>query len=280
MLKIKKSLALFTIAAIVLSAFPGCGGDDGGTGTEYIAPVLPPMSTFLMDFSDFSQGRLAAPVPGEQGLDGSLAKLNWTRAVTNILVWNNRINFGFAIPVAAFLEAFNHEPVRQPDGAWLWDYDLTVDVVHLAELYGKTEDDEVVWEMYISRDEAYTDFLWFFGSSALDGSEGTWTLNQDPDSEIPMIEIVWHRDTEAGTLDIKYTYVVPGSAKYSDYIHYGVTGGDPYDAFYDIYNVGETNHTSIEWNLDDKYGRVKDPEHFGDEDWHCWDGLLDDVACP
>ncbi len=280
MLKIKKSLALVTIAAIVLSTFPGCGGDDGGTNIEYIAPDLPLMSTFLMDFSDFSQGRLTAPVAGELGLDGSLAKLNWTWAATNALVWNTLITFGFAIPVAAFLESFNHEPVRQPDGAWLWDYNFTVGVFHLAELYGKIEDDEVVWEMYISREGAYTDFLWFFGRSALDGSEGTWTLNQDPDSEIPMIGIEWHRDTEAGTADIKYTNIVPGGAEYGGYIHYGVTGGDPYDAFYDIYNVGKDNHTSIEWNLDDKYGRVKDPEHFGDEGWHCWDGLLDDVACP
>jgi hypothetical protein len=58
-----------------------------------------------------------------------------------------------------------------------------------------------------------------------------------------------------------------------------VTASTPYDAFYDIYNAGRDNHTNIEWNLDEKYGRVKDPFHFGDEDWHCWNNLLDDAPC-
>jgi len=190
------------------------------------------------------------------------------------------ITFGFAIPVAAFLESFNHEPVREPDGRWLWDYTFNVGADHLAELYGRVEDDEVAWEMYISREEAYTDFLWFYGRSALDGSGGSWTLNQDPDSETPVIGILWHRDAEAGTADIKYTNIVPRDPENGGYIHYGVTGGDPYDAFYDIYNAGKDNHTNIAWNLDDKSGRVKDPSHFPDQDWHCWDGLLDDTMCP
>ncbi len=278
MLKIKKSVALTMIVAIVIAAFPGCG-DDGGTNIEYTAPDLPPMTSFLMDFSGFAQERLAVPAPGEEGLDASFSRLNWFWSASNLVAWNTLITFGFAIPVAAFLESFNHEATRQPNGAWLWDYNFTLGVPHLAELYGKIEDDEVVWEMYISRDEAYTDFLWFYGWSALDGSEGTWILNQDPDSETPVIEIVWHRDTEAGTADIKYTNVIPGDPEHGGYIHYGVTGGTPYDAFYDIYVASRTNHTNIEWNLDDKYGRVKDPDHFLNDDWHCWDGLLDDAVC-
>jgi hypothetical protein len=195
-------------------------------------------------------------------------------------VWNTLITLGFAIPVAAFLEAFAHEPVRQPDGAWLWDYNFTVDVIHLAELYGKVDGDEVVWEMYISREDAYTEFLWFSGRSHLDGSEGTWTINQDPYNPIPMIGVLWHIDSEGGTADIKYTNVVPDGPENGGYIHYGVTSGTPYDAFYDIYNKGKDNHTYIEWNLDLENGRVKDPDHFDDSDWHCWDEFHDDTSCP
>ncbi|MFC1799764.1 hypothetical protein ACFL2Z_02500 [Candidatus Eisenbacteria bacterium] len=280
MWKIKKSLALIMTAIIVVCTFPGCG-DDGGTNIEYTAPDIPPMSSFLMDFSDFAQGRLTAPLPGDMGLDASLPRQNWTWAASNVLVWNTLITFGFAIPVAAFLESFNHEATRQPNGSWLWDYNFTVGVIHLAELYGKIEDDDVVWEMYISREGegGYTDFLWFSGRSALDGSQGTWTLYQDPDSPTEMIGITWHRDAEAGTADIRYTNIVPGGPEYGGYIHYGVTGGDPYDAFYDIYNKGKENHTNIEWNIDDKYGRVKDPAHFLDQDWYCWNGALDDTLC-
>ena len=58
-----------------------------------------------------------------------------------------------------------------------------------------------------------------------------------------MIGIEWHRDTEAGTADIKYTNIVPGGPENGGYIHFGVTGGYPHDAFYDIYNKGKENHT-------------------------------------
>ena len=280
MFKFKRLLALVTIAAIVAATFPGCGSDDGGTGIEYTAPDLPPMSTFLMDFSDFGGGRYADLVADAQGWDESVTRHNWSWATSNVLVWNGLIIFGLAIPVAAFLEAFNHEPVRQPDGAWLWDYNFTVDVIHLAEFYGKIEGDEVVWEMHISREGAYTDFVWYSGRSALDGSEGTWTLNQDPDNPAPMIGIEWHMDVEAETADIKYTNIVPDGPENGGYIFYGVTGEEPYDAFYDIYNIGQDNHTMIEWDLTDEDGRVSDPNRFGDTDWHCWDTLHDDVECP
>jgi hypothetical protein len=280
MTEINKPLALIMTAVIAVAAFPGCG-DDGGTSVEPTAPDLPPISTFLMDFSDFAHERLAASAASDQGADAALTRLNWTFAASNVVVWNSLITFGFAIPVAAFLEAFNHEATRQPDGSWLWDYNFTVGAIHLAELYGTVEGDEVVWEMYISREGegGYTDFLWFYGRSALDGSEGTWTLNQDPESETPVVGIVWHRDTGAGTADIKYTNVVPGGPEYGGYIHYGITGVIPYDAFYDIFNAGRDNHTDIEWNLEDKYGRVKDASHFSDEDWHCWNGALEDTLC-
>jgi hypothetical protein len=278
MSRIKKSLALFLAASLVAASVPGCG-DDGGTGANYTAPDLPPISTFLMDFSDFADERAAPSAIPDPGPGEAFARANWTYAASNLVVWNSLITFGFAIPAAAFLEAFNHEATRQPGGAWLWDYNFTVGAEHLAELYGIIDGDEVVWEMYISREDAYTEFLWFYGRSALDGSEGTWTLNQDPESETPVIEILWHRDTEAGTADIKYTNVVPGGAEYGGYIHYGITNEIPYDAFYDIFKVGVGIHTDIEWNLGDRYGRVRDLFHFGDDDWHCWNGAFEDTIC-
>ena len=36
----------------------------------------------------------------------------------------------------------------------------------------------------------------------------------------------------------------------------------------------------IKWNYEQHFGRVKDPIHFEDENWHCWDEKLDDINCP
>jgi len=45
---------------------------------------------------------------------------------------------GLVIPVAAFLESSDHEPVRQTDGTWVWSYNFNANtVLHLAQLHGK-----------------------------------------------------------------------------------------------------------------------------------------------
>ena len=134
--------------------------------------------------------------------------------------------------------------------------------------------------MYISKEGGYTDFLWFSGVSNLPLTEGTWTLNHDPNDPTPYIGVEWHRDLSVGTADIKYTNIVPGGSENGGYISYGITTETPYDAFYDIYNKGQDNHTDIEWNTTTLEGHVKDLRVFLDNDWHCWNSDLEDIICP
>ena len=63
------------------------------------------------------------------------------------------------------------------------------------------------------------------------------------------------------------------------YIFYGTTLNE-FDRFYDIYNKGQDNLTEIEWSSVNKNGHVRDPLHFGHENWNCWDVNLMDVVCP
>ncbi len=64
------------------------------------------------------------------------------------------------------------------------------------------------------------------------------------------------------------------------FIEYGVIDDDTYDAFYDIYNAGQENQVEIDASTTSNEGRVTNPDHFGDEDWHYWDGNHCDSVAP
>jgi hypothetical protein len=79
---------------------------------------------------------------------------------------------------------------------------------------------------------------------------------------------------------VKYTNVVPDGPENGGYIDTQYTGGVPYDHIWDIYNKGQDNHTNIEWSQATGEGRVKDYNHFADDDWHCWDVTRTNITCP
>lgn len=283
MMKAKRWISILTLMPFVawLLLLAGCGSEDvTGSGPE--PPEIPPVSTFVMDFGDFTESTSFTQVSGdgETVLLGATTE-NWSFASLNVLVWNTVLTVGLAVPVASFIAAFGKSPVLHTDSTWVWSYNFFAnDVLHLAELHGRAVGDTVTWSMYISKQDAFTDFLWYTGVSDVQVTEGTWTLNNNPDDPTPLLDITWHRNPDEGTADITYTNIVPEGPENGGYISYGITGGIPYDAFYDIYNKGADNHTDIEWNRTTKEGRVRDPNHFADSEWHCWDSALEDVDCP
>jgi hypothetical protein len=245
-------------------------------------PELPPLSSVVMDFSDFtSRGPLLGvenPTLSDMEIEGYG---NWGWAFLNVAVWNTILEVTLAVPVASFAEAFNHVPVQQPDGTWIWAYTFqVVEVTYYAQLHGGVTPDGFEWEMHISREDGFQDFLWYTGQCELDLSEGTWTFYKDPDEPLPCLGIEWHHEPATELGDIKYTNIEPGSPGNGGYIYYGLTDDPLYDGFYNIYNKGDDNHTDIEWNDTTIEGRVRDLARFGDNNWHCWDSNLEDTVCP
>lgn len=258
---------VFTLMLIALLS--GCKKED-----EKTAPAIPPASSFVMDFTDFSN---PADTTGSRAT-GSYH--NWGYSYINVVTWNAVLTVGLAIPVAAFNESFNHQAVYHPDeNNWTWSYNVTANnSVYEAELTGYLQADSVVWEMRLTRDNLYTDFLWFHGKSAIDQSGGYWILMDNPLNPVTLLKIDWNRYI-GNTVDIKYTNVVPGGPDNGSYIFYGIVAGE-YNRFYEIYNHAADNLTDIEWNAESRVGHVKDPVHFGDALWHCWDTNLMDTTCP
>ena len=274
MLQFLKSLPiLFLIGFIALIV--SCE-DDKSTSPQDQAPTIPPQSTMIIDFSEF---------PDTSSADNfsslTLSRNNWGWAYWNVSVWHSVLTLTLAIPVAAFFEAFNHQPVQQPDGSWLWQYSVTQqEPYYTAKLYGKTVTDGVEWKILLTEDGAYTDFEWFTGFSNLPATEGTWILNKDPNLPSQFLYIEWHRNTQEGTADVKYTNIVPNAPKNGSYIYYGKTNEIPHNRFYQIYGAELNRLIDVKWNYEQLFGRVKDPIHFEDENWHCWDEKLNDIDCP
>jgi len=244
---------------------------DNATAPEGQEPELPPQSSFVMDFSDFLNPAMAAAAPAEIPL-APAAGSYWTRSAVVVGVWNLIIVGTLAPPVAAFVASFNHPAEWDEDAvAWVREYTfMALGAQHSARLEARLVEDNVQWDMYISRDGSFENFHWYSGLSYVSGLSGSWTLNRDPENPTPYIEIDWSRSASGDTSEITYTNVVAGAAENGSYITYGITGDTPYDAFYDLYGAEGGNLTEIEWNRTTKEGRTADPVYFGDSDWRCW----------
>jgi len=260
-MKIKiSSLVLMGVLLLPLLGLQSCNKD------KKTKPELPPKSAFVMETSDFNSTK------------STQTAVNWFHAAANVGVWNLIVASNMVIPVAAYKEAFNHEAVQQDDNTWMWTYDVNVlNAKFTAKLYGKYEGDDLVWEMYLSKENEYTDFLWYEGQCDAALTAGTWTVYKNPNDATPFVGITWNRANDE-TADIEYKNIIPSGAENGGYIKYGLTNND-LNAFYKIYNKGKDNLTDIEWNTTNKNGHVMDSLKFGDTNWHCWDSNLQDVDC-
>lgn len=265
-----KQIALFFLSGMLALAtvLPGCKKDDEP------APQLPPESSFVMNFNNFSSA------------DDTLAQRNltsyrnWGHAYGTVAVWNTIITVGLAVPVASFLESFNHEAVYHPDESnWTWSYNVTAaGQVYEAELTAYMEGNSVVWEMRVTKGNEFSDFLWYTGTSDINGDDGYWILMNKPSDPRPLLRIDWYQDL-GGAASIRYTNVVPDGPENGGYILYGTSDG-AFDRYYNIFNKGQDNMTLIEWNHTNLNGNIKDPAFYEDYEVHCWGTNLQDIVCP
>lgn len=261
---------LAALTALLIAT--GCNDANAPEGE---APVLPPQSTFVIPFDNFTATPLAAaPMAPTEMAAGTY----WNRSALVVGFWNVALTVHLAVPVASFVAAVHQTPAWD-DGAWTWSYNFTVLVQHSARLEARVTGSEIQWDMYISREGSYTDFHWYTGVSNLTATEGTWTLYREPSDRTQFIDIEWNRAASGDTYDITYTYVVPGTPEYGGYITHGITGDTPFNAFYDLYAAVGGNLTDIEWNTTTGEGRTRDENYFGDTDWRCWDATQENTAC-
>ena len=268
----KKLLSFALILFLSIGFFPGCKKDKGSP------PVLPPKESMTIDFSNFTSGKKSVDLTyNQKGTEDS----NFQFAALVAGVWKLIINTTLLVPVTAFKLAVDQNPAYLDTKTWQWSYNVTVaGVLYKARLTGQIGATDVVWKMYITNTAAggFTDFLWFEGTSKLDGTGGQWTLNQSAAAPGAMLQIDW---TKSGTLigTIKYTYVKNGDVFKTSTIEYGLTTGS-LNAYYIVhyYNNVKFSDVNVEWNTISSNGRVKSSDYL-DGTWFCWDANKINVAC-
>lgn len=258
----------FAFSLVVFLGLQSCQKDNGVI-TE-TPPELPPQASFIPDFSDFQNDKAIA--------DSS--RIHWVHSAIKVGFWNTVIFVGMAVPVASYAESFNHDAEYQGGTTWLWQYSFKDiwGIDYTAKLYGTVNVGTIDWEMYITKDGFFEDFLWYTGVMQSDGSSVTWVLYESPSEPNEFLQIVWNETTNT-TGNITFTNIRPGDVENGGYIKYGNDSETDLNAYYLIYNKGQENLTEIEWSQYTKNGRVKDEIRFGDTEWHCWDENFFDIDC-
>jgi hypothetical protein len=274
----KKAVSISLLIAIILVLFGGCTKKD-------TPPSLPPANSMTIDFSNFLASQKSA------GIDVLATKTNWTAAVTTAGFWNLLLTINLIVPVASFKKAMDNTPVYIENKTWEWKYSVNViGATYNARLTGQIQTSNIKWEMYISKDgvNSFVEFLWFSGTSALDGKSGQWILNHSQSFQEPLLQIDW-AVTGSDVGNIKYTYVRDKNDNRStdlfknSYIEYGLTSATLNGKYTVHYNVSTTTtdfkDVYIEWSTANHNGHIKALHYFQDSNWHCWDGTGNDVTC-
>ena len=265
-MKQKTIISLMAIAVMIALVSTSCSKDDES------APAMPPIESFQMDFSDFT----VFPDTTD-----NLKSLNtykhFTYSYVTVGVWNLVTTVALAVPVAVYLESFNHTPEFLGDDTWQWSY--SVDTYSARLVTSRKNNEEFTAEMFISKTgmEAFEDFKWFEGILSYNHTSASWKMYESPANNVQWLNIEWRKDWEAGTSDITYTNVKAGSEELGSFITYGIVDDPDYNAFYTVFSADA--QVTIEYNTETKAGRVKDRGHFGNDDWHCWNEQFQDSDC-
>jgi len=269
--KLRLIVSMFLALLIIITA-NRCQKDE----EKDEPPELPPVASLLMDFSDFNN-------PGDTITKRKSVESyrNWGYAVGTVAFWNILATWTIGLPVMAYAEAFNQDPVYLGENSWQWSYDVTLSQVNYsAKLISKRiSNEEFTMKMLVTKSgpEGYEDFKWFEGTVRYDRTSASWILYENPDDPNELISIDWEKDWEADTSVITYTYIRPGAVEYGNFIEYRTTNDSPYDSYYTV--SVSSNTVEIEWNSTTREGRIKNPMKFGDSEWHCWDENLMDIDC-
>lgn len=231
-------------------------------------PQIPSISTLSMDFSNFKNDTI---ISKNESTD------NWYKSALKVINWYSVIYPTQTIPEKALEEAGNYKPVYEA-GSWLWSYTINIeDVEYKVKLYGTVETLKITWDLYISKEGYYTDFLWLTGFQNISGTEGQWQLFKNYSENYDYLQIDWSYNKDEDWRTVKYKNISPGSIDFESYILYSNSNDSFYDSFFEICKPTDNDTTIISWNSQLKYGKSKSSKDFF---FKCWDEYYFNVDCP
>lgn len=251
----------------------GCSDDTENPGNP---PQLPPKASLSANLGTFPQN-------GDGRVDEANAKTNFVFSAVNVGFWQTTLGAVIFIPAAVFEAAFGHD-FQYLEDQERWKSEYTVDVNSqevTAELFAENNGETVSWEMYLSVEGQYDDFLWFTGESRADNTGGDWVLYGGPSEPREVLRIDWDREGD-DFINSKYTLVDSESAREGSFVEYGLSTEATFTHYYEVSiedSEGENYDAMILYNETTTEGRVRSESHFGDAEWRCWDANQEDIDC-
>jgi hypothetical protein len=267
-----KYLSFFLLIALLCTALlnSGCKKD------EPVPPELPPMELMMMDFSGFGD-----PSDTLNGLKSTSHHYHWGTAFLQVSFWHSLVTVGTAIPVAAYVKALSQTPVYLGDNIWEWRYQVVAEQkgLNVKLVTEHISKQEYTAAMYVTVEVfgGSSDFKLLEGTVRYDHTHATWTLYENMLTPSPLLRVEWNRDRDAGTGDLTYTNIRPGGSENGSYIHFSYDQGGEYDAMFMISR--KAGESVIEWNTELRYGRIMSDFLFGNIQWRCWNGSLQNIEC-
>lgn len=238
-------------------------------------PELPPVESLVMNFSAFDSR------PDQQ--KGIVTTYNnFVYSYLNVVFWSSLSSGSIALPVRAYTHIKDQDAEYLGDNIWQWEYNFTWDASeYIATLTAeRLNNEEFSMAMVIALSTATeSGFKWFEGIVRYDHTAASWDIYKYNDmNPVKMLEVDWTKDYEAETSSLTYVYVEPGQEETGSSITLGRDPSLDYNAWYTINLSAET--IEIQWDTVTKAGRVRNQNHFQDNNWHCWNADLMDIECP
>jgi len=273
----KRLIQLFLILVLAVS-MQSCVKENNNAPQNLDAPEIP--STVFLNIPTQSFGLTSDKETSSTRND----KSNWIHAGLNVLVWNTVVFANTAVPINAFSRAIDHEAKFIGDLTWEWSYIFKAPVKDGGDVYDVTltgqyisNNEEVDWTMTVKNQANNNKFVWYEGVTSKRNLTGNFTINKSPNNPQAYMNLSYTRTAESSDISIRFSNVQQGDPGQGDYIEWRTTEGAEYDRAYDVFT--KNNLLEIESNSVIDNGRVKDPKHFNDSEWHCWGANKVSIDC-
>ena len=261
----------FLVMALLSGYLIGCSQEDEPQAMQE-APMVPSAATLDMKIYTFSEEDASNSRTMAEG------KWNAFHAGWGFNIWAIIVKAQVAVPAAALHEAFKQTPLLTEDDRWLWTYD--VEVIgnnYQVELYAKNQGNQQAgWEMYLSKEGGFQDYLWITGTSDRGSKQGQWIVNKEA---AELMRVDWKKGSSDTLTELTYTHLEAGSEHEGSYVKYQTLSEGDYNVAYSVYLSNEANTLKVNYHTETQVGRVSDEKRFKDEAWHCWNSDFEDVSC-
>lgn len=257
-------LKITVISLLLMMGAISCG--DNSTGTDPgEPPEIPEITAAQPDFSYFNQAKEKSELLGEHAFENAQSSAVTAQGL-----------FAFGQFYTFFGMADGEKPDFE-DGQWVWTYNIssegeTIEFKLTADINESAN--EVSWVYYFTYtggEEEFVDYKLMEGITSLDGSNGSWQINEYFGDESAVMSYEW---TTSDAVNLSATFNFHDQDTVSSIVY--VQDGTAHTLTMKGYSSNNGNDLEIYWDTDADHGYWWDK---GSNEKLCWNSGKNNIAC-